>query len=117
MKAELSIFPGPLSARKADSVEIVIKIDSTREVPMWYEADVKLPPALSLSQTRMVSTGRYRIGICEPRGSLSKGIKVYSSHNTPPQLYKCDIALFAYDGEANQKDRSDMYVQLRCENK
>ena len=117
MKAELSVYPGPLAARRADSVEIFIKIDSTREIPMWYEADVKLPPALSLSQTGIVNTGRYRIGICEPRGSLSKGIKVYSNHNTPPQLYKCDVALFAYDGEANQKDRSDMHVQLRCENK
>jgi len=117
MKAELSIYPGPLAARKADSVEIFIKIDSTRELPMWYEADVKLPPALSLSQTAMVSTGRYRIGICEPRGSLSKGITVFSSHNTPPQLYKCDVALFAYDEQANQKDRMDMHVQLRCENK
>ncbi|NYZ60642.1 hypothetical protein H0O01_03010 [Candidatus Micrarchaeota archaeon] len=117
MKVELSVYPGPLAARRVDSVEIIIKIDSTRELPMWYEADVKLPPALSLSQTGMMGTGRFRIGICEPRGSLSKGIKVFSNHNTPPQLYKCDVALFAYDGEANQKDRSDMYVQLRCENK
>ena len=117
MKAELSIYPGPLAARRVDSVEIVIRIDSTRELPMWYEADVKLPPALSLSQAGMVNTGHYRVGICEPRGSLSKGIKVFSNSNTPPQLYKCDVALFAYDEQANQKDRTDMYVQLRCENK
>ncbi len=117
MKAELSIFPGPLAARKVDSVEIVVKIDSTRDLPMWYEAEVKLPTALSLSQSGMVNSGHYRVGICEPRGSLSKGIKVFSNSNTPPQLYKCDVALFAYDGHANQKDRQDMYVQLRCENK
>lgn len=117
MKAELSIYPGPLAARRTDSVEIVVKIDSTRDLPMWYEAEVKLPPALSLSQTQMVSTGRYRIGICEPRGSLSKGIKVFSNPSTPPHLYKCDVALFAYDEQANLKDRQDMYVQLRCENK
>jgi len=117
MKAELSIYPGPLAARKADSVEIAIKIDSTSDLPMWYEAEVRLPPALSLSPAGVVSTGRYRIGICEPRGSLSKGIKVYSSQNTPPHLYKCDVALFAYDEQANLKDRMDMHVQLRCENK
>ncbi len=117
MKAELSIYPGPLAARRVDSVDIIIKIDSTRDLPMWYEADVKLPPALSLSQTAIVNTGRVRVGICEPRGSLSKGIKVYSNFTTPPQLYKCDIAIFAYDEQANQKDRMDMHVQLRCENK
>ncbi|MFA5411889.1 MAG: hypothetical protein WC350_00900 [Candidatus Micrarchaeia archaeon] len=117
MKTELTIFPGPLAARRSNSVDLVIKIDSTRDRPMWYEAEVKLPPSLSLSQTQLQNSGRFRLGILEPRGYVQKEIKVYASHNTMPQLYKCDVALFAYDEKANLKDRTDTYVQLRCENR
>lgn len=117
MKVELTIFPGPIAARRSNSVDLVIKIDSTRDSPMWHEAEVRLPPALSLSQTQPQNSGRFRLGIVEPRGYLQKEIKVHASHNTAPQLYKCDVAVFAYDAQANLKGRTDTYVQLRCENR
>lgn len=117
MRYELSIYPGPIAARKQNSVEIMVKIDSTSDLPVWYEADVKLPPGLSLSSSGPANSGRVRLGICEPRGYLQKGIKVYADHNTAPHLYKCDVALFAYDPDARMKNRTDAYVQLRCENR
>ncbi|MDD2655480.1 MAG: hypothetical protein PHQ80_02325 [Candidatus ainarchaeum sp.] len=117
MKTELTIFPGPIAARRSNSVDLVIKIDSTKDMPMWYEAEVRLPPALSLSQAQLQNSGRFRLGIVEPRGYLQKEIKVHASHNTAPQLYKCDVAIFAYDQNANLKDRTDTHVQLRCENR
>ena len=115
MRVEVTFSPESVKANTSGSAEMTVTVFSTSEYPMWYEMEVKVPPALSLLPAANTGSARSRIGIADGREAVSKTIKVHTDHNTSPHLYKVDITVFGYDKGAVIKDRADTHAHLRVE--
>lgn len=114
MKISLSTNPEKLMDRKDNHVNLIVHAESSREDPMWLEAEVRLEGHLSLKEIGHAPTGRFRLGICYGRDILSKGIKVYANNRTMPGLYRCLVTIYPYDHNGEQKGRYDVNTLINC---
>lgn len=81
----------------------------------WAEADVSVPERLSLSPNNQLRKGRLRVGIVGNEEYLEKAVRIYSNSFTNPQMYKCDVTLFAFNRDGVIESRVEKSVNVRCE--
>lgn len=117
MKATLSTYPESIPAYPGKSIDLIVDVSSRREHPLWLEAEVTLEAGLTLNPSKSVRAGRFRVGICEGRDSVSKPIKIYAEHNITPHLYKCHVSVFAFNKQGEPAGRSDQHTLVKCGSK
>ena len=117
MKATLSTYPESIPAYPGKSIDLIVDVSSRQEHPIWIEAEVTLEAGLSLDSSRGVRAGRFRVGICEGRDSVSKPIKVYAEYNVKPHLYKCHVSVFAFNKQGESSGRNDQHILIKCGSK
>jgi hypothetical protein len=114
MKSTLSTYPESIPAYPGKSVDLIVDVSTGNEHPLWLEAEVRLESGLSLQQHRSVREGRFRLGICDGRDSISRPITLYAEHNVKPHLYKCHVTVLAYDRKGKIAGRSDGHTLVKC---
>jgi len=114
MKVNLHTYPESVVAYPGRTIELIINVDSLGENPTWLEAEIKVEPGISLSEGKNVHAGRFRLGICEGRNSLSKAIKIYTEHNVKSHLYKAHVSVFAYNAKGESAGRVDEHTLVKC---
>ncbi len=117
MKVSLSTYPDSVSAYPAKPIELIIEVESTLETPLWLEAEVRVEPGMSFALNKNINSGRFRLGICEGRDTLSKSIKLYTGHNVRPYLYKCNVSVFAFDKNGISAGREDKHTLIKAKSK
>ena len=117
MKVNLHTYPESVVAYPGRTIDLIIDVDSSGENPIWLEAEIKVEPGISLSGDKNVHAGRFRLGICEGRDSLSKSIKIYTEHNVKSHLYKAHVSIFAYNSKGESAGRVDEHALIKCNSK
>jgi len=117
MKVNLSTYPESLVPYPGKSIELIIEVESSRENPTWMEAEITLEAGLTLKEHSSVSSGRFRVGICEGRSACSKTVKIYASHNVRSHLYKCHVSVFAFNAKGDSAGRVDEHTLIKCSSK
>ena len=113
----LHTYPESIPAYPGNAIDAIIDAESSRENPIWLEAEITLESGLTLKEHGNVSAGRFRIGICDGRSGCSKPIKVYAAHNVRPHLYKCHISVFAFNAKGESIGRVDEHTLIKCTSK
>jgi hypothetical protein len=115
VKLSLRCHPDVLFGFSSHHVELILRVENHGEGVAWAEADVSVPERLSLSPNNSLRKGRLRVGIVGKEEYLEKAVRVYSNSFTNPQMYKCDITLFAFNRDGVIDSRQEKSINLRCE--
>ena len=114
MKINLHTYPESVVAYPGRTIDLIIDVESSGENPIWLEAEIKVEPGISLSGEKHAHAGRFRLGICEGRDSLSKAIKIHTEHNVKSNLYKTHVSVFAYNAKGESVGRVDEHTLVKC---
>ena len=115
VKVSLRVHPDVLFGFSSHHVELILRVENPGGRPVWAEADVMVPEKISLSPDSALKKGRLRIGIIGKNEYLEKSVKVYSNSYTNPQMYKCDVVLFAFNHDGVIETRMEKSLNVRCE--
>lgn len=115
VKLSLRCHPDVLFGFSSHHVELILRVENHGEGAAWAEADVSVPERLSLSPNNSLRKGRLRVGIVGKEEYLEKAVRIYSNSFTNPQMYKCDITLFAFNRDGVIESRLEKSVNVRCE--
>ncbi len=113
---ELKTHPDVLFAYTNHNIDLILRVENKDEIS-WVEADVSIPNKISLSPTNSLDKGRVRVGIVNKDESMEKGVKLYASPYTNPQMYRCKIILYAYNKDGTIETRIEKAMDVRCEPK
>jgi hypothetical protein len=115
VKLSLRCHPDVLFGFSSHHVELILRVENHGEGAAWAEADVSVPERLSLSPNNPLRKGRLRVGIVGKEEYLEKAVRVYSNSFTNPQMYKCDVTLFAFNRDGVIGSRQEKSINVRCE--
>jgi hypothetical protein len=115
VKLSLRCHPDVLFGYSSHHVELILRVENPGSHPLWAEADVAVPERLSLSPDGNLRKGRLRIGIVGKKEFLEKAVRVYGNSLTNPQVYRCDITLFAFNRDGVIESRMEGAASVRCE--
>jgi hypothetical protein len=115
VKLSLRCHPEVLFGFTSHHVELILRVENHGAHAAWAEADVSVPERLSLSPDSLLHKGRLRIGIVGKGEFLEKAVRVYGNKYTDPQMYKCDITLYAFNRDGVIEERQEKPINVRCE--
>ncbi len=107
--------PIRMEAYVRNSVEMEVSIRNDGGSPLWVEADIATPDAVSLAPDRSLSKARMRIGIALPGGKASKKIKIYGGAGSYPDTYAIRLTFYGYGADGTIAERLEFRSELRCE--
>ncbi|MDE1797781.1 MAG: hypothetical protein KGH63_00055 [Candidatus Micrarchaeota archaeon] len=107
--------PMRLTAYARNEAEMEVSVKNPGEQPLWLEADVKVPSAISLAPDRQLEGGRTRLGIALPGESVGKKVKIYAGPQSYPDEYKIMLTIYAYGADGAIVSREEWKEHLRCE--
>jgi len=115
VKLSLRCHPDVLFGFSSHHVELILRVENHGGQAAWAEADVSVPERLSLSPNNSLRKGRLRVGIVGKEEYLEKAVRIYSNSFTNPQMYKCDVTLFAFNRDGVIESRLEKSINVRCE--
>ncbi|MCX8197752.1 MAG: hypothetical protein N3F07_00955 [Candidatus Micrarchaeota archaeon] len=107
--------PIRMEAYVRNEVEMEVSVKNEGNEPLWVEADVAVPEAISLAPDRLLSRGRMRIGIALPGERISKKVKIFGGASSYPDTYAIRITFFGYGKDGTIAQRCELRSDLRCE--
>lgn len=113
----LRSHPDVLFGYSTSHVELIIRVENNGTVPMWAEADVSVPEHISLAPNGPLHKGRIRLGIIGKKESLEKSVRVYSTMQTAPLIYRCNAVLYLFNKDGVIDTRLEKPIDIRCEKK
>ena len=112
---DVTTHPEVVFAYSPNYVEAIMKVGNPAGEICWAEADVYLPPKLSLSPDSLLRKGRFRMGVVEKDGKMEKGVRIYANPYTSPQMYRCKVVLYVYSKDGVIANRLEKPIDVRCE--
>jgi len=107
--------PIRMTAFVRGEVEMEVSAKNEGHEPLWIEADISIPEAISLAPDRLLSKGRMRVGIAMPKAKASKKIKIYGGASSYPDTYVVRLTFFGYGADGAIAERCELRSDLRCE--
>ncbi len=115
VEISLKFEPGELKAYAKTEVFLILTLKNTDgKATYWCECDVTVKPPLSLAHDKELNTGRSKVGILMPNGSLSKRIRLYTMPNNFPDDYQVAVTSFIYDADGAIAEREEKKDTLPC---
>lgn len=75
---------------------------------------MNVKPPLSLAHDKELNTGRTKVGIVKPNGSLDKRIRLFPRPNNFPDDYPVSVTAYIYDGDGAIAERMETNGTLPC---
>jgi len=94
-------------------MEVSVKNEGT--TPLWVEADLMIPEAISLAPDKLLSHGRLRIGIALPGERISKKVRIFGGASSYPDTYVLRLTFFGFGKDGTISERCELRADLRCE--
>lgn len=113
----LRSHPDVLFGYSTSHVELIMRVENNGTVPMWAEADISVPEHVSLAPNGPLHKGRIRMGIIGKKECLEKSVRVYSTMQTAPQIYRCNATLYLFNKDGVIDTRLEKPIDVRCEKK
>lgn len=107
--------PIRMAAFARNEVELEVIVRNEGSEPLWVEADLTIPEAISLAPDKMLTHGRMRIGIAMPREKISKKIRIFGGASSYPDTYVLRLTLFGFGKDGTIAERCELRADLRCE--
>ncbi|MFA4983349.1 MAG: hypothetical protein WC588_03985 [Candidatus Micrarchaeia archaeon] len=107
--------PIRMEAYMRNEVDLELIVRNEGQEPLWIEADVVVPAAISLAPDRSLAKGRVRIGIALAGERISKKLKVYGGASSYPDTYAIRLTFFGYGKDGAIGERCELKSELRCE--
>jgi hypothetical protein len=107
--------PIRMAAFARNEVEMEVSVKNEGQAPLWIEADVVIPEAISFAPDKLLSHGRMRIGIAPPNEKISKKVKVFGGASSYPDTYVLRLTIFGFGKDGTIAERCEMRADLRCE--
>jgi hypothetical protein len=112
---KIDFEPKKLKAYSKNEAFMRVSVISNDENTYWCECDVMLSPPLSLSHDSELTTGRTRMGILKPSGTLSKPVRIYTKPNNFPDNYNVNVIAYIYDNDGAIAERVESRASVVCE--
>jgi len=96
-------------------VEMEVSVKNEGNAPLWVEADLTIPEAISLAPDKMLSRGRLRIGIALPGERISKKVRIFGGASSYPDTYVLRLTFFGFGKDGTIAERCELRADLRCE--
>ena len=107
--------PIRMNAYVRSEVEMEVSVRNEGGAPLWVEADLAIPEAISLAPDKMLSHGRLRIGIAQPGERISKKVRVFGGASSYPDTYALRLTFFGFGKDGTISERCELRADLRCE--
>ncbi|MEM4633833.1 MAG: hypothetical protein QW275_01630 [Candidatus Anstonellaceae archaeon] len=107
--------PIRMEAYVRNEVEMEVAVKNEGNEPLWIEADIFVPEAVSLAPDRQLSKGRIRVGIALPGEKISKKVKIFGGASSYPDNYPIRLTFFGYGKDGAISQRCELKSELRCE--
>ena len=115
VEVSASFEPATLKAYSKNEAYLVLSLKSLDgAAPYWCECDVTVKPPLSLAHDKELNTGRTKVGIVKPNGSMSKKIRVYTMPNNFPDDYKASVTAYVYGDDGAIAERTEKSASVPC---
>lgn len=111
----LNIHPDVLFAYKQNSLELVLIVENRSDQTLWGEADIIVPPQLSLFPESSLQRGRVRMGILNGHERIEKSVRLYGTTLTNPGKYKVSVTVYLFDKDGVISERIDDAIDITCE--
>ena len=86
-------------------VEMEVSVKNDGGVPLWVEADLMIPEAISLAPDKLLSHGRLRIGIALPGERISKKVRIFGGASSYPDTYVLRLTFFGFGKDGTIAER------------
>jgi len=96
-------------------VEMEVSVKNEGASPLWVEADLVIPEAISLAPDKLLSRGRLRIGIALPGERISKKVRIFGGASSYPDTYVLRLTFFGFGQDGTIAERCELRADLRCE--
>ena len=107
--------PIRMPAFMRSEVEMEVTVKNEGNAPLWVEADLVIPEAVSLAPDKTLPHGRMRIGIALPGERISKKVRIFGGAQSYPDTYVLRLTLFGYGKDGTIVERCELRADLRCE--
>lgn len=115
MDISASFEPAALKAYSKNEPYLVISLKSADgAASYWCECDVTVKPPLSLAHDKELNTGRTKVGIVKPTGTLSKRIRLFTMPNNFPDDYQVSITAYVYGEDGTIAERFEKKESVPC---
>jgi len=104
-----------MAAFVRSEVELEVVARNEGHSPLWVEADLVIPEAISLAPDKMLSHGRLRIGIALPGEKISKKVRIFGGASSYPDTYVLRLTIFGFGKDGTIAERCELRADLRCE--
>lgn len=115
-KVEISarFEPEVLKAYSKNDATLIIIVKNLGGTPYWCECDVNVKHPLSLAYDKELATGRTRVGILRPNGTIEKKIKIFTVPNNFPEDYQVSMTAYVYDEDGAIAERLEKSEAVPC---
>ena len=96
-------------------VEMEVSVKNEGAAPLWVEADLVIPEAISLAPDKLLSHGRLRIGIALPGERIAKKVRIFGGASSYPDTYVLRLTFFGFGKDGTIEQRCELRADLRCE--
>jgi len=96
-------------------VEMEVSVKNEGAAPLWVEADLVIPGAISLAPDKLLSHGRLRIGIAMPGERIAKKVRIFGGASSYPDTYVLRLTFFGFGKDGTIAERCELRADLRCE--
>ncbi len=96
-------------------VEMEVSVKNEGASPLWVEADLVIPEAISLAPDKTLPHGRLRIGIALPGEHISKKVRIFGGASSYPDTYVLRLTFFGFGKDGTIAERCELRADLRCE--
>ena len=107
--------PIRMPAYMRSEVEMEVSVKNDASSPLWVEADLVIPEAISLAPDKLLSHGRLRIGIALPGERISKKVRIFGGASSYPDTYSLRLTFFGFGKDGTIAERCELRADLRCE--
>ncbi|MCM8830591.1 MAG: hypothetical protein NC918_00120 [Candidatus Omnitrophica bacterium] len=110
-----SFRPIRLSAKKENSIDLIVKITNKTKQPQLCSFLVAVPSELGLDSTCLSKSKEFRLGFLEPGQTKELTIPIYANSQTPPSLFKIILKTYAhYQNYSRVLNAIQKTVELRA---
>ncbi len=106
--------PEALKAYAKSEPFLILTLKNEDSSSYWCECDVNVKPPLSLAHDKELNTGRTKVGIVKPNGSLDKKIRLFTRPNNFPDEYPIGVTSYIYDEDGAIAERVETNGTLAC---
>jgi len=110
----LSLTSEKIKAFTYNEFEMNLAIITDDAEPYWVEALYEVPVPLTLAPDKSLVTAKGLIGILQKGEKREKRVKIYTSSDVYPNIYKIKVTLYIYDKDGAISERKEYTKELEC---